>query len=125
MHTEHRLAPASTAGAVTCTPTRSSLPNLFVVGAAALIAAVVSAAVTWSVADDGTPARRPAATATVTTPATGIDTSAVTRDLVERGLVPAQALEPADAPAPLIDTAAVTRDLVERGLVPPQSLTDD
>jgi hypothetical protein len=119
MHTEHRLAPASTAGAITHTPTRTSPARVLVIAAAALAAVTASAGIAWSVTDGGSPARRSATTNAA------VDTQAVTRDLVERGLIPAQALEPADAPAQLIDTAAVTRDLVERGLVPAQSLSED
>ena len=45
-----------------------------------------------------------------------------TRDLVERGLIPAQSLEP--TPQWLADQQRdlAQRELVERGLIPPQSL---
>ena len=121
MHTEH-LVPASTAGALT-PQTRPRGPRPLTVSVvSALAAATVSAAITWAVVDDGAAGRSTARSATVSV----VDTEAVTRDLVERGLVPAQSLERADAAAAVsvVDTEAVTRDLVERGLVPAQSLAD-
>jgi hypothetical protein len=49
-------------------------------------------------------------------PPTVVDDDARLRELVERGLVPAEALEP------LVDDDARLRELVERGLVPGQAL---
>lgn len=44
---------------------------------------------------------------------------AITRDLVNQGLIPSQTLEPASP-----SREAITRDLVNRGLVPKQTLND-
>ena len=46
-----------------------------------------------------------------------VDSEAIMRDLVNRGLIPSQALEPAS-----LSREAVTRDLVNRGLIPSQAL---
>jgi len=43
----------------------------------------------------------------------------ITRDLVSRGLIPAQSLEPGS-----LSTENFMRDLVSRGLIPAQSLDD-
>jgi hypothetical protein len=51
--------------------------------------------------------------------AIGISPTAVTRDLVNRGLIPRESLEPAPQ-----SMDAKVQDLVNRGLIPRQSLDD-
>ena len=99
MHTGHTIATTSTPG-----PSRHPL---VVLGATAMVAIAASTAFV-RLADD--PASRPS------TIRTG---NAELRDLVNRGIVPRAALDPAAT-----SEEEVLRDLVNRGIVPRRALPD-
>lgn len=90
-------------------PTHGSHRRRITIGAAALAVVGASLAVVQAAGDGSQPSKsqtdRP------------VDRDAITEDLVNRGLVPRQALDAASSSAD-----ATLRDLVNRGLVPRQAL---
>jgi hypothetical protein len=79
-----------------------------VLGVAAVVAVAAAVVTVQRLRDDTAPPP--------SKPAAALDHDVLVRDLVNRGLIPRQALEPAADPRVV--------DLVERGLVPRQALAD-
>ena len=98
-------------GIETFTPSRTWTHRMIALGAAAIVAVGASAAVIQISGNETAP---PAARTEHV-----VDAQAVTRDLVNRGLIPAESLEPAPQ-----SRDAVLQDLVNRGLIPRQALDD-
>jgi hypothetical protein len=104
--------PTIPVGAIeTSTPSRVWTHRMIVVGAAAFVAAVAPVAVLQISGNETAPPAAPTAHV--------VDAQAVTRDLVNQGLIPRQALDPAPQS---ID--AKLQDLVNLGLIPRQALDD-
>lgn len=93
-------------------PSRVRTRRMIAIGATTLIAAIAALAVV--VQPSGHPTSQPAVRAAPT-----VDARSITEDLVNRGLIPRQSLEP--APQSRDD---IVRDLVDRGVVPAATLDD-
>jgi hypothetical protein len=85
---------------------RRTLTRTIALGLGAIAATGISIAVLQISRDD----------AVAPAPTTVVDDDAQLRELVERGLIPAKALEP------VVDEDAQLRELVERGLIPAKAL---
>jgi hypothetical protein len=93
------------------TPSRLWTQKRLAIGAAALVVVATSAAAIHNTDHDS--AELPAPTQHV------VDERATLQDLVDRGLIPAQSLQPAP-----LSREDKLRDLVNRGLIPRQALDE-